>query len=313
MTKKNFTIIKNSESSTGYNIPDVEFKGLLDGYVCGWQFEYLGDDNKLYYGSCAYEACMPEQYAYRWMDGELSWLEEFTQHNARLTGRVIFRGYAVTRWDPEEHDEYVVDVEFAEDGSPLYVMSTNNYNSLLGCISGYDHYTSYIENGRQQLSAERHNSELVERFKNIAGMTGYGEFQFPYITGDSMEALDTQLRAWLRERNIVVEQKLPEKTEEPKPTKRVWTEDEIKHLVQTNDKVLYGALKNLYNCQTSDEKTCEHTSHQNGAGFNKVDAQVLTSITEFLIKTGFLTSKQKELVRKKLVKYTGQLTRLANA
>ena len=35
---------------------------------------------------------------------------------------------------------------------------------------------------------------------------------------------------------------------------RIWTEEEIKTLVQTNDKVLYGALKKLYNEQTSDEK-----------------------------------------------------------
>ena len=35
---------------------------------------------------------------------------------------------------------------------------------------------------------------------------------------------------------------------------RTWTAEEIKTLVQTNDKVLYGALKQLYNCQTADEK-----------------------------------------------------------
>ena len=103
-----------------------------------------------------------------------------------------------------------------------------------------------------------------------------------------------------------------EEKDEQKP-KRVWTEDEIKNLVQTNDKVLYGALKNLYDCQTYDEKTNEKTSHANGAGFNAMDAKVLTSIAEFLLKNGFLTAKQKELVRKKLVKYTRQLTRLANA
>ena len=35
---------------------------------------------------------------------------------------------------------------------------------------------------------------------------------------------------------------------------RTWTESEIKELVQTNDKVLYGALKQLYACQTADEQ-----------------------------------------------------------
>lgn len=95
--------------------------------------------------------------------------------------------------------------------------------------------------------------------------------------------------------------------------KRVWSEDEIKVLVQTNDKVLYGALKNLYNQQTADEQACGETKEYNGAGFNGVDAQFLSSTAEFLIKTGFLTDKQKVIVRKKLVKYNKQLTRLANA
>ena len=93
---------------------------------------------------------------------------------------------------------------------------------------------------------------------------------------------------------------------------RVWTEEEIKILVQTNDKVLYGALKQLYACQTDDEQASGETNHRNGAGFNGVDAAILTSFAEFLGNRGFLTVKQKVICRKKLVKYTKQLTRLAN-
>ena len=99
---------------------------------------------------------------------------------------------------------------------------------------------------------------------------------------------------------------------EEKP-KKVWTEKEIKELVQTNDKVLYGALKKLYDCQTEDEKCGRHTNETNGKGFNKFDAEFLSSVAEFLIKTGFLTEKQKVITRKKLVKYNKQLTKLANA
>lgn len=94
--------------------------------------------------------------------------------------------------------------------------------------------------------------------------------------------------------------------------KRVWTEDEIKNLIQTNDKVLYGALKNLYACQTSDEQVMGTTKENNGAGFNGLDAPILSSFCEFLNKTGFLTPKQKVIARKKLVKYNKQLTKLAN-
>lgn len=94
---------------------------------------------------------------------------------------------------------------------------------------------------------------------------------------------------------------------------RVWTEDEIRDLVQTNDKVLYGALKKLYAEQTADERAVGETTQRNGAGFNGVDSQILSSFAEFLSRTGFLTPKQRAVARKKLVKYNKQLTRLANA
>ena len=94
---------------------------------------------------------------------------------------------------------------------------------------------------------------------------------------------------------------------------RIWTQEEIRDLVQTNDKVLYGALRNLYACQTADEQADGSTNHRNGAGFNGVDAGILSSFCEFLNRTGFLTPKQKIIARKKLVKYTKQLTNLANA
>ncbi|MBO6272782.1 hypothetical protein J6O48_08395 [bacterium] len=93
---------------------------------------------------------------------------------------------------------------------------------------------------------------------------------------------------------------------------KIWTAEEIKTLVQTNDKVLYGALKKLYECQTADEQISNSTHHANGAGFNALDAPFLTSAAQFLIKAGFLTNKQKVIVRKKLVKYNKQLTVLAN-
>ena len=95
--------------------------------------------------------------------------------------------------------------------------------------------------------------------------------------------------------------------------KRIWTAEEIKNLIQTNDIVLYRGLLKLYDCQTADEKLIGATNHYNGAGFNGIDAPILSSFAEFLKKTGFLTPKQRILARKKLIKYTKQLTALANA
>lgn len=94
---------------------------------------------------------------------------------------------------------------------------------------------------------------------------------------------------------------------------RIWTEEEIKELVQTNDKVLYGALRKLYAEQTVDEKADGDTKYHNGVGFNGVDTKIMGSFAEFLNRAGFLTEKQKAVARRKLVKYNKQLTRLANA
>ena len=93
---------------------------------------------------------------------------------------------------------------------------------------------------------------------------------------------------------------------------RIWTEEEIKSLIQTNDQVLYRALKKLYEQQTTYEQKTGETITHNGVGFNGVDSKFLSSVSKFLITKGFLTEKQKEVTRRKLVKYNKQLTKLAN-
>jgi len=93
---------------------------------------------------------------------------------------------------------------------------------------------------------------------------------------------------------------------------RIWTEEEIKSLIQTNDTVLYRALKKLYAEQTADEQATGETREHNGKGFNGIDAKFLSSVSEFLIARGFLTAKQKVATRRMLKKYTKQLTKLAN-
>ena len=93
---------------------------------------------------------------------------------------------------------------------------------------------------------------------------------------------------------------------------RIWLEEEIEHLVQTNDIVLYRAIKQLYDRQTEDEKAAGNTKHYNGVGFNGADSRFMSSIAEFLIKHRYLTEKQKYCVRKKIMKYVGQLTMIAN-
>lgn len=92
-----------------------------------------------------------------------------------------------------------------------------------------------------------------------------------------------------------------------------WTVDEVMALVESNDKVLYGALKHLYACQTDSEKEAGATRDHNGKGFNAYDAEFLTSICKQLLVKGSLSPKQKEVARKKLKKYRTQITALANS
>lgn len=121
--------------------------------------------------------------------------------------------------------------------------------------------------------------------------------------------MDSEKRKGFKSYDEVIDSLL----EEAPKAKRIWTEEEIRELVQTNDKVLYGALRKLYAEQTVDEKADGDTKYHNGVGFNGVDAKIMSSFAEFLKRTGFLTEKQKAVARKKLVKYNKQLTRLANA
>lgn len=103
-----FEIIKNSQSETGYDIPDDTFYGCLPGLVNGWQYEARNVSDKRFpvgkilYFSVSYQWGMPEDE------------EEFQSYHAsnygwELTGRVVFRGYAHEEYDLEERDYYVTD------------------------------------------------------------------------------------------------------------------------------------------------------------------------------------------------------------
>lgn len=93
---------------------------------------------------------------------------------------------------------------------------------------------------------------------------------------------------------------------------RIWKEDEIRELVQKNDKVLCKALMKLYSYQTAGEKSLNSTHEYNGVGFNRFDAKFLTSVCKWYEEKGFLTEGQKTAVRSTLRKYTKQLTKIAN-
>jgi len=93
---------------------------------------------------------------------------------------------------------------------------------------------------------------------------------------------------------------------------KVWTNDEIKRLLETNDKMVSRSLVKLYEYQTESEQDAEETHEQNGVGFNGIDAGFLTSIAKQVISGRTLSTKQLASTRKTILKYAGQITRIAN-
>ena len=103
---------------------------------------------------------------------------------------------------------------------------------------------------------------------------------------------------------------------------KVYTVDEIKNKLSTNDKWLVRGLLAIYAKQTADERAAEVTQHQNGVGFNGTDANILSSFAKQVLQWQAtenpryqvpLSPKQFALLRRKMNKYAAQLVRIAEA
>lgn len=93
----------------------------------------------------------------------------------------------------------------------------------------------------------------------------------------------------------------------------------IKGAILASDKVLFRAILAIYKRQTEDEKSDGATRYDNGVGFSGVDSFILTSFAEQLLAAQrvnapfWLSSKQKEIARRKMVKYARQLLEISKA
>lgn len=94
--------------------------------------------------------------------------------------------------------------------------------------------------------------------------------------------------------------------------KKIWKKEEIKTMLQTNDNAVLRGVVVIYSLQTADEKAVGETREHNGVGFSGVDAEFMSSIAKFILSRGYLTDKQMTYARKKILKYAGQLTKVAN-
>jgi hypothetical protein len=91
--------------------------------------------------------------------------------------------------------------------------------------------------------------------------------------------------------------------------------------LESNDAWLFRSIVSIFECQTADEQNAETTAHDNGVGFNSVDARLLSSFAKQIIahakgESKFaspLSPKQKEMARNKMTKYAGQLLSIAQS
>ena len=93
---------------------------------------------------------------------------------------------------------------------------------------------------------------------------------------------------------------------------KVWTKNEIKGLIESRDDAVVRGMLRIYDLQTESEKVFGDTHESNGVGFSGVDGEIMSSFVEFYNKANFLSYKQMKIARKKMLKYAGQLTNIAN-
>lgn len=95
-------------------------------------------------------------------------------------------------------------------------------------------------------------------------------------------------------------------------TTKKWTKEEIKNLLMTNDVAVIKGLIRIFQLQTSDEQNAEFTKYNNGVGFSGFDGEFMTSVAKWFLDHGFVSEGQFKFVKKKMMRYAGQLAKIAN-
>jgi hypothetical protein len=93
---------------------------------------------------------------------------------------------------------------------------------------------------------------------------------------------------------------------------KTWTEEQIVHLLRTNDRAVERAIVALYDRQMADEKASSRTKHDNTIGFRQNHAPRLSKYARLIRAGHHLYPMQLSFVRPWLVMYRCQLTEQAN-
>lgn len=92
-----------------------------------------------------------------------------------------------------------------------------------------------------------------------------------------------------------------------------WEKAAIRQRLQKSNHWVERAIVAIYNHQTADEKGTETTKWHNGVGFNGPDAGYMSYLARWILSGRHLSGKHLQQGRKRVLKYAGQLTEIANA
>jgi hypothetical protein len=91
-----------------------------------------------------------------------------------------------------------------------------------------------------------------------------------------------------------------------------WNKDNIRELLEQSNKAVLRGILVIHSLQTDSEQA-SHTTHiYNGVGWTGYDAEFMSSLADQIRDKGFLTEKQMVYARKRILRYAGQLAKVAN-
>jgi hypothetical protein len=89
------------------------------------------------------------------------------------------------------------------------------------------------------------------------------------------------------------------------------TKEYIEFKLTTSTKWLEHGILAIYSKQTADEKRANATLRSDGCGFNAYDVETLSIYAKQLLKGNHLDPVQRGKARHKMLKYSGQLLKIA--
>jgi hypothetical protein len=94
--------------------------------------------------------------------------------------------------------------------------------------------------------------------------------------------------------------------------RKTWTRRQIINLLKTRNSAVEKGIVRIYQLQTRDEQKAKTTRHRNNVGFNASDAKRGTKCATWVMSGKHLTGWHLDKARDLCIKYSGQLTDIAN-